>query len=108
MFLSSQHIHKTLNFHDKVLKLHGMALKKRYFHFRTMKQAIFFSFSLEEQCGVDRKYRVECGHYHITQKECERKHCCWSPLEENSKEPWCFFPGRAVNLGNYNHSFSVT
>ncbi|XP_057301086.1 uncharacterized protein LOC130635684 [Hydractinia symbiolongicarpus] len=34
--------------------------------------------------------RRDCGYYGITQRECFRKGCCWSPLGTNSKQPWCF------------------
>ena len=30
----------------------------------------------------------------IKQPECESKGCCWSPLENGSKAPWCFFPAK--------------
>ena len=25
------------------------------------------------------------------QSECTRRGCCWSPLSDGSKKPWCFF-----------------
>ena len=28
----------------------------------------------------------------IKQPGCETKGCCWRPLENGSKAPWCFFP----------------
>ena len=30
----------------------------------------------------------------IKQPECEGKGCCWKPLEDGSKAPWCFFPAK--------------
>ena len=30
----------------------------------------------------------------IKQPECEGKGCCWRPLENGSKAPWCFFPAK--------------
>lgn len=33
----------------------------------------------------------ESGYYGIKEAECEEKGCCWSPLEEDSVEPWCFY-----------------
>ena len=38
--------------------------------------------------------RKECGYYGIKQPECEGKGCCWRPLENGSKAPWCFFPAK--------------
>jgi hypothetical protein len=36
--------------------------------------------------------KVDCGYYGIMAKECEKtRGCMWYPLDENSKEPWCYF-----------------
>merc|ERR1712121_453220 len=40
--------------------------------------------------------RQECGYYGITQLDCYHKGCCWSPLEHNSKYPWCFKPSESI------------
>ena len=44
----------------------------------------------QDVCSPDEE-RIECGFYKITQEECEERECCWSPLEEGSEAPWCFF-----------------
>ena len=31
------------------------------------------------------------GYTGIQQDECTRRGCCWSPLSDGSKKPWCFF-----------------
>ena len=36
----------------------------------------------------------------IKQPECESKGCCWSPLENGSKAPWCFFPAKKGQFKN--------
>ena len=45
-----------------------------------------------DQCEVDPDARKECGFMGIKQPGCEAKGCCWRPLENGSKAPWCFFP----------------
>ena len=32
----------------------------------------------------------------ISREVCEKRGCCWSPLEENSDEPWCFYPEKTA------------
>ena len=49
---------------------------------------------VSDQCDIEPKARKECGYYGIKQPECESKGCCWSPLENGSKAPWCFFPAK--------------
>ena len=51
-----------------------------------------------DQCDVEPKARKECGYMGIKQPECESKGCCWSPLENGSKAPWCFFPAKKGKL----------
>ena len=47
-----------------------------------------------DQCEVEPDSRKECGYMGIKQPECEGKGCCWRPLENGSKAPWCFFPAK--------------
>ena len=47
-----------------------------------------------DQCDIEPDARKECGYMGIKQPECESKGCCWSPLENGSKAPWCFFPAK--------------
>lgn len=42
--------------------------------------------------NIEASKRRDCGHYGITYLDCYHKGCCWSPLEQNSKYPWCFYP----------------
>ena len=42
-------------------------------------------------CEIDRYNRTDCGK-DIDESTCKNKNCCWDPLEDNSKEPWCFLP----------------
>lgn len=44
-------------------------------------------------CDASKENRIECGYSGVDQVECEGNGCCWSPLEDGSKEPWCFTPG---------------
>jgi hypothetical protein len=48
--------------------------------------------------GVVSTDRIDCGYSGIDQTGCESKGCCWSPLEEGSSEPWCFYD---YSLGGY-------
>uniref|UniRef100_A0A7M5XGX1 P-type domain-containing protein n=1 Tax=Clytia hemisphaerica TaxID=252671 RepID=A0A7M5XGX1_9CNID len=47
-----------------------------------------------EQCDIESKARKECGYFGIKKPECEGKGCCWKPLENGSKAPWCFYPAK--------------
>mmetsp|Transcript_123670 Transcript_123670/g.276241 ORF Transcript_123670/g.276241 Transcript_123670/m.276241 type:complete len:646 (-) Transcript_123670:81-2018(-) len=40
-------------------------------------------------CGVPTKEKVECGHAHITEAQCQKKGCCYQPTMESV--PWCFY-----------------
>ena len=58
-----------------------------------MWQTCKFNLNLD-QCDIEPDARKECGYMGIKQPECESKGCCWSPLENGSKAPWCFFPAK--------------
>jgi len=47
---------------------------------------------------VEPNARKECGYMGIKQPECQSKGCCWRPLENGSKAPWCFFPAAKGKL----------
>ena len=49
----------------------------------------------QDICSEDDE-RIDCGYYGIQEKECEDKNCCWSPLEEGSDDPWCFYKNAGV------------
>ena len=42
----------------------------------------------------------------IKQPECEGKGCCWRPLKDGSKAPWCFFPAKKGDGQILLHAFT--
>ena len=49
-------------------------------------------FMVPEKCMSPREGRLECGQVGTTEEDCNGQGCTWSPLENGSKEPWCFRP----------------
>ena len=65
-----------------------------------MWQTCKFNLNLDK-CDIEPDARKECGYMGIKQPECESKGCCWSPLENGSKAPWCFFPAKKGEFKKY-------
>ncbi|XP_061829447.1 lysosomal alpha-glucosidase isoform X2 [Nerophis lumbriciformis] len=45
------------------------------------------------QCVMSPDRRFDCGRDRVlSQGECEQRACCYSPLTNSSRAPWCFYP----------------
>ncbi|XP_077389106.1 lysosomal alpha-glucosidase [Festucalex cinctus] len=45
------------------------------------------------RCVMSLERRFDCARDRaLSRRECEERACCYSPLNESSKAPWCFYP----------------
>lgn len=50
-------------------------------------------FSKEQKCTMATESRFDCAKDRLlSQRECEERGCCYSPLSNSTGPPWCFYP----------------
>ncbi|XP_057673106.1 lysosomal alpha-glucosidase isoform X1 [Corythoichthys intestinalis] len=74
------------------------------------------------RCIMSPESRFDCGRDRaLSRRQCEERSCCYSPLNDSSKAPWCFYPhsypgyklgvltptfrGQAASLTRYTPSY---
>lgn len=51
------------------------------------------AFSKENKCTMAPENRFDCARDRtLSQRECEERGCCYSPLSNLTGPPWCFYP----------------